>query len=155
MVLRFQGWLLQKIKKLGIPQQNLQFEIPLFHASAIYKNYIMEEVRTAHLLIKHSGSRNPVSRRSGKNITIPPDIALQELQELEARIRDEGVETAFPKYARARSDCSSFSKNGDLGFFGKGMMQQPFEDASFALLIGEMSTIVSTDSGYHLIYRIG
>jgi NIMA-interacting peptidyl-prolyl cis-trans isomerase 1 len=33
-------------------------------------------------------------------------------------------------------------------------MQRPFEDASFSLNIGEMSEIVSTDSGYHLIYRI-
>eukprot|EP00970_Alexandrium_tamarense_P002610 scaffold367_cov202-Alexandrium_tamarense.AAC.22 len=42
----------------------------------------------------------------------------------------------------------------DLGFFGRGMMQKPFEDASFALQVGEMSGIVSTDSGLHLIYRI-
>jgi hypothetical protein len=41
-----------------------------------------------------------------------------------------------------------------IGFFGPGMMQEPFEDASFALQPGEMSGIVSTDSGYHLIYRI-
>ena len=56
--------------------------------------------------------------------------------------------------AAERSDCSSFKNNGDLGFFGRGMMQKPFEDSSFGLNVGEMSSIVSTDSGYHLIYRI-
>ena len=56
--------------------------------------------------------------------------------------------------AAERSDCSSCRNNGDLGFFGRGQMQKPFEDASFGLNVGEMSGIVSTDSGYHLIYRI-
>ena len=80
---------------------------------------------------------------------------MEELKEYEAKIRQEGIESAFPKYAQERSDCSSFSRNGDLGFFGRGQMQKPFEDASFALKVGEMSSVVSTDSGYHLIYRIG
>jgi peptidyl-prolyl cis-trans isomerase NIMA-interacting 1 len=115
----------------------------------------MDEVRTAHLLIKHTGSRNPVSRRTGQTITLSPEDAMKELKEFEAKILQEGVENAFPKYAHERSDCSSFSKNGDLGFFGRGAMQRPFEEASFALQIGEMSSLVSTDSGYHLIYRIG
>ena len=56
--------------------------------------------------------------------------------------------------AAERSDCSSCRNNGDLGHFGRGQMQKPFEDASFGLNVGEMSGIVSTDSGYHLIYRI-
>lgn len=80
---------------------------------------------------------------------------MAELKDYEAKIRNEGsVADSFPKYASHRSDCSSFRNNGDLGFFGQGMMQQPFEEASFALQVGEMSGIVSTDSGYHLIYRI-
>lgn len=115
----------------------------------------MAEVRTAHLLIKHTGSRNPVSRRTGSTITLSPEDAFTELKEYEEKIRREGVEVAFPKYASERSDCGSFSRSGDLGFFGRGAMQQKFEEASFALKVGEMSSIVSTDSGHHLIYRIG
>jgi hypothetical protein len=57
-----------------------------------------DQVRTAHLLIKHTGSRNPVSRRTGAQVTLAPPEALAELQSYEARIRSEGVDTAFPKY---------------------------------------------------------
>lgn len=112
------------------------------------------DIRAAHLLIKHTGSRNPVSRRTGQEITQSPHDALVELEGYHSRIVQEGVEQAFPKYAKARSDCSSFSRSGDLGMFGRGMMQKPFEEAAFALRVGELSGPVSTDSGYHLIYRI-
>ena len=57
-----------------------------------------EQVRTAHLLIKHTGSRNPVSRRTGAQVTLSPDQALAELRSYEARINSEGVTNAFPKY---------------------------------------------------------
>ena len=113
----------------------------------------MSEVRCAHLLIKHTGSRNPVSRRTGQQITMSPEDAKKELQQYEAKIRSEGL-NSFPKYASERSDCSSYKNQGDLGFFGRGDMQEPFENAGFALQVGEMSGIVSTDSGLHLIYRI-
>ena len=71
-----------------------------------------DQVRTAHLLIKHTSSRNPVSRRTGGAVTISPQEALAELQQYEAKIKDEGVDVAFPKYAAERSDCSSCRNNG-------------------------------------------
>ncbi len=114
-----------------------------------------QEVRAAHLLIKHTQSRNPVSRRTGLDVTITPEEAAAELQQYMARIQahPDGV-NSFPLFANERSDCSSFRANGDLGFFGRGMMQKPFEDSAFALQVGQMSGLVSTDSGMHLIYRI-
>ncbi len=55
--------------------------------------------------------------------------------------------------APTESDCSSARKRGDLGYFGRGDMQKEFEDASFALKPGEMSSIIETASGLHLIER--
>lgn len=91
----------------------------------------MSQVRAAHLLIKHSGSRNPVSRRTGQSTeAVSPEDAMEELKRYEEKIITEGIDTSFPKYAKERSDCSSFERNGDLGFFGRGAMQRPFEEAS-------------------------
>ena len=57
-----------------------------------------DQVRCAHLLIKHTGSRNPVSRRTGSQVTLSPEDALSELTVYETNIKSEGVANAFPKY---------------------------------------------------------
>lgn len=59
----------------------------------------------------------------------------------------------FEELAAKESHCSSYVRGGDLGPFSRGMMQKPFEDATFALKVGEMSGPVFTDSGVHLILR--
>ena len=62
-------------------------------------------------------------------------------------------EATFEELAGKYSDCSSAKKGGDLGMFGPGQMQKPFEDAAFGLEVGEMSEAVDTDSGVHIILR--
>jgi len=64
-------------------------------------------------------------------------------------------EAEFSELASTESDCSSARKGGDLGFFGPGQMQKPFEEATFALKVNELSEPVFTDSGIHLILRTG
>jgi stage III sporulation protein SpoIIIAA len=59
----------------------------------------------------------------------------------------------FSVLAGQLSDCSSASQGGDLGVFGRGAMQKPFEDAAFSLRVGELSGIVDTDSGVHIVLR--
>ena len=64
-------------------------------------------------------------------------------------------EATFADVAKKVSDCSSAKRGGDLGEFGPGQMQRAFEDATYALKIGEMSEAVETDSGVHVILRTG
>jgi NIMA-interacting peptidyl-prolyl cis-trans isomerase 1 len=62
-------------------------------------------------------------------------------------------EADLAQLAQTESDCSSAQRGGDLGFFGRGQMQQPFEEATFNLKVGELSDLVYTDSGVHIILR--
>ena len=62
----------------------------------------------------------------------------------------------FGKLAKELStDSGSAKKDGNLGYFTKGMMVKPFEEAAFKLQIGEISEPVKTEFGYHIIKRFG
>ncbi|CAL8093944.1 unnamed protein product [Calicophoron daubneyi] len=124
--------------------QESQWEVPHKPASS------NSRVQCSHLLVKHRNSRRPSSWRE-KNITRSEAEALAMITDYKNRI-DSG-ETTLEALARTESDCSSAHAGGDLGFFGHGEMQKPFEDAAFSLQVGEMCGPVYTDSGIHLIKR--
>ena len=104
------------------------------------------------MLIKHKDSRRPSSWKES-NITRTKDEAVKTILTHEARIRAGIVSLA--DLSVSESDCPSARKGGDLGWFGKGEMQKEFEDAAFSLQVGEMSRVVETQSGVHLIERTG
>ncbi|NWS14868.1 PIN1 isomerase, partial [Pachyramphus minor] len=112
-------------------------------------------VRCSHLLVKHNQSRRPSSWRQDK-ITRSKEEALELINGTWGTgmgMKIKSGEEDFESLASQFSDCSSAKAGGDLGAFGRGQMQKPFEDASFALRAGEMSGPVFTDSGIHIILR--
>jgi NIMA-interacting peptidyl-prolyl cis-trans isomerase 1 len=122
------------------------------------KKTVPKQVRVLHILKKHKDSRKPTSWRAPVITQSLPEARAQ-LQELltlllEVQHHPEELRATFEELARTESDCSSAKRGGDLGFFGRKKMQKPFEDATFALQPNEMSKIVATESGLHLIFRI-
>ena len=91
---------------------------------------IMVKVKASHILVKkHSDAK---------------------------RILDELLGGAdFAELARKHSECPSGKKGGSLGFFTHGQMVKEFERAAFSLKKGELSDVVKTQFGYHIIKRTG
>ena len=99
-----------------------------------------EERRASHILIG--------SEKLGK------DKAKTKAEALLAEIRK--TPTAFAELAKKNSDDpGSASKGGDLGYFGRGTMVKSFEDAAQSLKEGEISGVVESDFGFHIIKLTG
>jgi peptidyl-prolyl cis-trans isomerase D len=102
-----------------------------------------EERRAEHILISVSAAA-PQSEQ---------DAAKAKAEQLLLQARRDPAK--FAELAKKNSqDPGSAANGGDLGFFGHGMMVKPFEEETFALKVGEISGLVKSDFGYHIIKLI-
>jgi peptidylprolyl isomerase len=120
-----------------------------------------KQVQVLHIIRKHRDSRRPASWREPKITRSKDDAKLivqqfrDELAKIETKPGVFGqLKKRFEEIARVESDCGSHDNGGDLGMFTREKMQKAFSDASFKLQIGELSPVVETDSGVHIILRI-
>lgn len=99
-----------------------------------------EERRASHILIKAPEDMAAADKAKAK--------AKAEELLAEARKNPAGFAELAKKHSQ---DPGSAERGGDLDFFGKGAMVKPFEDAVYAMKKGEISNVVQSDFGYHII----
>ena len=79
----------------------------------------------------------------------------QAREKIESLLKEAQAGKDFSELAKNNSDCPSKTRGGDLGYFGKGRMVPAFETAALALKEGEISPVVETSFGFHLIQVYG
>jgi peptidyl-prolyl cis-trans isomerase D len=115
-------------------------ELRKYYAENTSRYTVAEERRASHVLIAAAKEAPAADRQKAK----------ARAEELLAQVRK--APGTFAEVARKNSqDPGSAVKGGDLDFFGRGAMVKPFEDTVFAMKPGEISNVVETDFGYHVI----
>lgn len=97
-----------------------------------------EQVRASHILITVKPDADEATKKE----------AHKKLERIRKKIIAGGD---FAAFAKKNSECPSSAKGGDLGYFSRGQMVKPFENTVFAMMPGDVSDIVETQFGYHLI----
>lgn len=103
-----------------------------------------QTIQASHILLAYEGSDRGTATRTKEE-------ALELLESLQDSISDGSL--TFSEAALNHSDCPSSDDGGNLGSFPENMMDPAFEEAAFALEPGDISEIVETPFGYHLILR--
>lgn len=121
-----------------------QIQISDKEAREWYDNHLerfdTEQRRASHILIAADGADKSAAKAKAEAV-------LKELRQ---------NPSAFADLARKNSqDPGSAAKGGDLGFFGRNAMVKPFSDAVFRLKDNEISGLVETEYGYHIIKLTG
>jgi peptidyl-prolyl cis-trans isomerase D len=115
-------------------------EIKSFYKANADKYQNQQQREASHILIAASKNAPPAEKAKAK--AKAEDVLNQ------VRKNPKQFEELASKYSQ---DPESAKKGGDLGSFGRGMMVKPFDDAVFSMKVNEISNVVESDFGYHII----
>ena len=109
------------------------------------------EVRARHILIKTKDPKAPAPPKGtpAKDLPLPEAEAKKKAEQLLAEAKKPGAD--FAALAKKHSQDTSADKGGDLDWFGKGQMVPEFDQAVFSMKPGQVSDLVKTQFGYHII----
>ena len=113
--------------------------------TAFYEAHKAEYVEPEQVLCQHI-----LVKVAENDLAEVKDRALEKIKAIRERIVAGGD---FAEEAKQHSDCPSGQEGGSLGWFGHGMMVPEFDKAAFEMKKGEVSGVVTTQFGYHLIYK--
>jgi parvulin-like peptidyl-prolyl isomerase len=134
---------------MGVGQISDPVETPFgFH---VIRREPIAEVAASHILVQWKGARATSAPLPATAATRTREEARTRAEEVRRQAVQEGAD--FAALARQVSDCPTAAKGGDLGRFGRGGVLKPIEDAAFGLEVGEVSGIVETEFGFHLVKR--
>ncbi len=138
------------------PKVNVQYLLLDFKGFEAQTKVSEEEVRTYFDLNKEDYATPKKVRARHILLKVEPDAKPEEIEETgkkaENVLKQARSGTDFGKLARKYSDDpGSRAKGGDLGFFTRDRMVKPFSDAAFAMKPGEISELVRTRFGWHII----
>lgn len=140
---------------LTLPQHKLQYL--LFPYQDESKQIKVEDTTVAKYYQDNLSTFQKPEQRRARHILIrmaqDADQATKEAKRKQAEALLTRLKNGedFSKLAREHSEDQTKTKGGDLGFFGRGQMVQPFEDVVFSLKKGELSNLVETPFGVHII----
>ena len=97
-----------------------------------------EQIKASHILIKVDAKADEAKKAEAR----------KKIEEIQQKLKDGGD---FAALAKEYSEGPSSAKGGDLGYFRRGQMVKPFEEAALALKPNEISDVVETRFGYHII----
>ncbi len=108
---------------------------------------LTDQIEASHILVSYQGAT-----RAKPTVTRTREQALEPATQLAARAREPGAD--FAQLAKDASDGPSGVEGGVLPRFGRQQMVKPFSDAAFALRPGEVSGVVETNFGFHIVKRL-
>ena len=127
------------VEQVVVPKQTVtDAEVKAFYDKNPETFTQPEQVRASHILITLDAKATDADKKKAK-------------EKVDGLLKQIKAGADFAKLAQENSGCPSSKQGGDLGYFGKGQMVKPFEETAFAMKPGEVSGVVETQFGYHII----